>query len=467
MSRAQAIARAERLFDDGTFFADLARRVAIPSTAQENDKRPFLRAYLADEIGPTLAAMGFHWTLHDNPEPGGGPFLIGERIEDPALPTVLSYGHGDVVRGQEGDWRDGLDPWSLQAEGERWYGRGTADNKGQHSVNLAALQAVLAVRGRLGFNCKLLFEMSEEIGSIGLAAFAAAQSESLRADLLLASDGPRLRPERPTVFLGTRGAFNFELEVDLRPGAHHSGNWGGLIANAGVRMSQALASLVGPRGEILVPALKPAAIPAAVRAAIADCEIDGGADAPEIDHRWGEPGLSPAERVFAWNSLEVLAFTCGRPDKVVNAIPPSAHAWCQIRFTVDTDPGSFLPALRQHLDAAGFADVSVRSSGLLMQATRLSPDHPAARWAAASIADTVGQAPAVVPSLGGSLPNDVFADILDLPTVWVPHSYSGCAQHAVNEHALAPLLRQGLAIMAGLFWDLGERPPALAATAGT
>jgi len=464
MTRAQAIAQAEGRFDDGTFFADLARRVAIPSTAQEPDKRPYLDAYLTDEIGPTVAAMGFDWKRHDNPDPGGGPFLVAQRIEDPALPTMLCYGHGDVVRGQEEDWRDGLNPWHLTAEGDRWYGRGTADNKGQHSINLAALQAVLAVRGRLGFNCKLLVEMSEEVGSLGLAEFASSNRDALAADLLLASDGPRLQPEQPTLFLGTRGAFNFELDVDLRPGAHHSGNWGGLIANAGVRLSQALASLVGPRGEILVPALKPAEIPAAVREALAGVTIDGGADAPEIDRGWGEPGLTPPERVFAWNSLEILSFTCGNPAKVVNAIPPSAHAWCQIRFTVDTDPASFLPALRRHLDAAGFADVSVRSSGLLMQATRLSPDHPWARWASDSVAHTLGRPPVVVPSLGGSLPNDVFADILDLPTVWVPHSYSGCSQHAADEHALTPILRQGLAMMAGLFWDLGSGDAALPTT---
>ena len=62
----------------------------------------------------------------------------------------------------------------------------------------------------------------------------------------------------------------------------------------------------------------------------------------------------------------------------------------------------------------------------------------------------------VLPNLGGSLPNDVFADILGLPTIWVPHSYPGCSQHAPDEHLLAPVAREGLAIMAGLFWDLAE-----------
>ena len=94
-------------------------------------------------------------------------------------------------------------------------------------------------------------------------------------------------------------------------------------------------------------------------------------------------------------------------------------------------------------------------------ATRLSPDNAWARWAAASIERSTGQRPALLPNLGGSLPNDIFADLLGLPTLWVPHSYPACAQHAPNEHLLGSVAREGLAIMAGLFWDLGDQGAAL------
>ena len=77
-------------------------------------------------------------------------------------------------------------------------------------------------------------------------------------------------------------------------------------------------------------------------------------------------------------------------------------------------------------------------------------------WAQSSIERSAGQRPDLLPNLAGSLPNDVFADLLGLPTLWVPHSYPACAQHAPNEHLLAPLAREGLQIMAGLYWDLGE-----------
>jgi len=456
MSRAEAVAGAERYFDEGGFFAELARRVAYRSTSQEADRRP-LDAYLAEEMAPSLGALGYVCQVLENPAPKGGPFLIARRHEGDGLPTVLTYGHGDVVRGLEPEWADGLDPWTLTRRGERWYGRGTADNKGQHTINQAALRAVLAVRGRLGFNSTVFLEMSEEIGSPGLHAFAAANRRALAADLLLASDGPRLAPDRPTLFMGSRGVMNFELEADFRAGGHHSGNWGGLLANPGTVLAHAIASLVGPRGEIRVAALRPEPLPNSIRAALAGLEVDGGADGPAVDPDWGEPGLTPAERVFGWPTLEVLAFKTGNPERPVNAVPPSARATCQIRFTAGMRPDRFLPAIRAHLDRAGFATVAVRQSAQeVMQATRLLPDHPWVEWAAASIERTTGRPPVRLPNLGGSLPNDVFMEILGMPTVWVPHSYAACSQHAPNEHLLAPLAREALAIMAGLFWDLGE-----------
>src|SRR5580692_5054384 len=215
MTRAAAIAASEAYFDEGGFAAVLARRVAIPTESQVEARAPELGAYLGSEIAPTLARLGFESRIFDNPV-RGGPILIAERREADAATTVLGYGHGDVIRGLEPQWREGLSPWQLTRRGDRLYGRGTADNKGQHSINLAAMECVLKTRGRLGFNSILLLETGEEIGSPGLREICRKQKSRLAADVLIASDGPRLAPERPTIFLGARGAMNFDLVVDLR-----------------------------------------------------------------------------------------------------------------------------------------------------------------------------------------------------------------------------------------------------------
>jgi acetylornithine deacetylase/succinyl-diaminopimelate desuccinylase-like protein len=343
-------------------------------------------------------------------------------------------------------------------KGEKIFGRGTADNKGQHTINLAALETVLKARGRLGFNVKLLLETGEEVGSPGLKAFCEKEREALRADVFIASDGPRLQPQRPTLFLGSRGAFNFDMVAEFRKGGHHSGNWGGLLANPGIVLAHAIASISDKRGAIRVPEWRPKSLTKEIRQVLKDLVVEGGEDGPTIDEDWGEPGLIPSERVFGWCSFEVLAFVTGNPDRPVNAIPPRASAHCQLRYVVGIDPADILPALRRHLDREGFPGVALSPSREgFFPATRLDPGHPWVKWAEASIARTTGAKPAILPNLGGSLPNDVFADTLGLPTVWIPHSYAACSQHAPNEHLLAPVARDGLRIMTGLFWDLGER----------
>ena len=461
MSRAEAIALAESSFDTGAFFRTLAQRVACRTESQNADRAPELQAYLAAQIAPALTALGFSSTIHDNPVPGAPPLLTALRLEDPALPTVLFYGHGDVVRGHEGQWAEGRDPWTLTDTGDRWYGRGAADNKAQHSINLAAIEAVIAARGgRLGFNAKWLVEMGEETGSPGLAEFCAAERKRLAADALIASDGPRLRADRPTVFLGSRGVANFDLVLTCREGGHHSGNWGGLLRNPGTVLANAVASLVDGRGVIRVQGLRPPPLPAAVRAALADITVGGGPGDPAVDPGWGEPGLTSPERVFGWNALEVLALGCGNPAQPVNAIPPAARATLQLRFVVGTEAHRLREFVLDHLQAQGFGDITV-SEPVVMAATRLDPDNAWVRLAMASLEASTGIKPALLPNLGGSLPNDVFADILGLPTVWVPHSYPACSQHAPNEHVLPALMRQGLGVTAALLWEVGEQAASL------
>lgn len=457
MTAQQAVQQATAYFDSGEFQRILARRVAWQTESQRDDRDAALQDYLQQEIAPQLQALGFTLQLIDNPHAAGRPFLVAVRMEDPALPTLLSYGHGDVVFGDDENWRSGLSPWQLTEEGDRWYGRGSADNKGQHCVNLAALEQVYQARGgRLGFNCKWLFEMGEEISSPGLAQLCQQQAELLQADLFIASDGPRLNAVRPTLFLGSRGAVNFRLTINARDNAYHSGNWGGLLSNPGTRLASAIATLVDAQGVLQVEALRPDSLTPQVRAILSDIEVGGMPGDPAIDTNWGEPGLTPAERLYGWNTLEVLSFLTGNPARPMNAIPGSATAVCQLRFVVGTDWQRLAQHVSAHLAQHGFHDVEVeflRGS----PATRLDPDDPLVHWVLNSMAATSGKKPALLPNLGGSLPNEVFAEILGLPTLWVPHSYPACGQHGVNEHMLKSIAREGLQIMTQLLWELGEQ----------
>lgn len=456
MTRAQAIAHAQDYFDTGAFKRDLARLIAMPTESQNPDRAPVLVDYLDSEMRPLFESLGFECRILTHPK-AKGPFLFAQRIEDENLPTIFGYGHGDVIRGLDAQWSEGLSPWTLTERGDRWYGRGVVDNKGQHVININALRAVLESRGKLGFNAKYLIEMGEESGSPGLRELCADEAELFRSDVLIASDGPRLNAERPTVFLGARGVITFDLQIVAREGGHHSGNWGGILSDPAIQLAHAIASITSPTGQIRIHEWVPKELPRPVREAVADCVVDGGPDGPRIDPDWGEPGLSPAEQVFGWCSFDVLAMKAGVPETPVNAVPPSAWARVALRFVVGIDPRNVVPAMRRHLDRHGFPMVEIIMPGAeRFGATRLDPEDPWVAFALDSIARSTNKKPALLPNLGGSLPNDIFAEILGLRTIWVPHSYPGCSQHAPDEHMPIAIAREALGLMAGLYWDIGS-----------
>ncbi|MBF9235415.1 M20 family metallopeptidase [Microvirga alba] len=460
MTRESAIHYAEDLVDSGTFKTGLARLIAMPTESQNPGRSEVLEEYLANGIRPMLEELGFTCTRLTHPS-AEAPFLFAERIEGDQLPTILGYGHGDVVRGLDASWTPGLSPWVLTEVDEKCYGRGVVDNKGQHAINIAALKSVLETRGKLGFNAKFLIEMGEEVGSPGLRELCAQHRSLFMADALIASDGPRLARELPTLFLGTRGAATFDLTIDARSGGHHSGNWGGLLSDPAIQLAHAISTIVSPTGRILIDAWVPRDIPASVRRALSECVVDGGSDGPSIDPDWGEPGLSRAEQVFGWCSFDVLAMEAGDPATPVNAVPPRAWARCQLRFVVGINPDDIMPALRRHLDRHGFNMVAVTDVDGISHATRLDPEDEWVQFTARSIERTSQRKPVILPNLGGTLPNDIFAEVLGLRTIWVPHSYPGCSQHGPDEHLPLDILRDGLRLMTGIYWDLGEMRDAI------
>ncbi len=455
--RAQSLAA--DYWDSGAFLDNLCALVALPSESQNPAAGAELRRYLEQGLSPYLQEPRFEVRILDNPESGGGPFLVATRHEGPDLPTVLVYGHGDVVNGNPEEWRAGLDPWMVTVEGDRVYGRGTADNKGQHLIALKALALAAAARGgNLGFNAKVIIETGEERGSIGLARFLERHRELLAADVFIGVDGPRQCFSRPEIRLGNRGVVVFDLVTALRDGSHHSGHWGGVLADPGVLLAHAIAAVVSSDGRIRVPEWLPETIPASVREACRAMIADPIPGMPDEDAGWGEPGMNRLERTHIWSSVTVQTLLAGNPARPMNAVPPEARARVEIRHTVDADPEGFLPALRRRLDGVGLTRVDVVpiADEVPFPAHRTDPGDPWVRRVV-SLLETASNGPVnVVPCSSGSDPGGLFARILGLPVIWMPHSYAGCRQHGPDEHALGSLLRRGLIDMTVLFCHLGD-----------
>ena len=107
----------------------------------------------------------------------------------------------------------------------------------------------------------------------------------------------------------------------MSPSLSPARDWGGVLANPATLLAHAWASMVDAHGRILVPELRPQGVPADVRAVLRDVPMGGAPDDPRLDADWGEPGLSPIERLVAWNTLEILAMESGAPARPINAIP--------------------------------------------------------------------------------------------------------------------------------------------------
>jgi acetylornithine deacetylase/succinyl-diaminopimelate desuccinylase-like protein len=456
-TREGAIARVQGAFDGGDYLEKLRRLVAVPTESQLPDSGPSLHRYCAETMPALMAGMGFDHRVLANPRAGRGPVFVATRIEDPALPTVLVYGHGDVVRGLAPKWSEGMDPWQVTLRGDRWYGRGTVDNKGQHLIAIEALRHVIAERGRLGFNAKVLVETGEEQGSPGLRDLLVAERAALAADVFIGLDGPRQTTFMPEVKLGARGGVAFDLVVHLRDHAHHSGHWGGVLVDPAFVLAHALSTIVDRQGRILVEGWMPKEIPPAVKRAIDGLVFEAIPGLPEADPGWGEPGLTTGQKIFGWTGVIVLAQVTGHPDAPTNAVQGEARARLQVRHTADIRGAEIVPALRRHLDARGFPEVQVIPvlERDMFGASRTDPENPWVATVVESLTRTAGRAPNLIPNSSGSNPSDMFQEELGLPVIWIPNSYAGCNQHGPDEHALAPLLREGLGLMAGLWWDIG------------
>ena len=226
------------------FVERLAGWVRTPSVSATGQGMPAAAGHARDLV----AAAGLEAAVA---ETAGWPLVLGHRAGPPGAPTVLVYGHYDVQP------PDPLDAWTSppfepEVRDGRLYGRGAADNKGQHLAQLLAIESLLATRGELPCTVKVLLDGEEEIGSPNLAAFAAGQRERLAADLVVWSDGPVDPGGGWRLVFGVRGIASFELRARGANRSLHSGNWGGVAPNPLWTLVHLLASMRDDQGRITV-----------------------------------------------------------------------------------------------------------------------------------------------------------------------------------------------------------------------
>ena len=389
-------------------------------------------------------------------ETAGWPALIGRTPGPAGTPHVLIYGHYDVQPvGPLADWTS--PPFTPEMRAGRLYGRGTGDNKGQHLAHLLALRALRAVTGNLPCRVTVLLDGEEETGSAHLADVVRDCLHEAPPDLVVWSDGPVHESGRPTLALGVRGIVIFELRARGATSALHSGNWGGIAPNPAWELVQLLASMRAPDGTILVDGFADGVPPlsAGEQAALRRLPVDPASVLASIGARAMEPpeSLGYHER-FTAPTLTINSLSCEDAGDHRTVIPSVAVARCDVRLVGGQRVADVTEALRRHVAAhAPHVEFVVRGS---MEPSRTLPESAYTGAILTAMAETLGEEPLIVPTLGGSLPIAALGDGLDRPCYGVPLANVDEANHAPNENFELDRFRRGIVTAAAIQCEIAK-----------
>ena len=374
----------------------------------------------------------------------GYPVVYGERIVDPALPTVLVYGHYDVQP------PDPLDLWTspafepvirkteLHPEGAI-FARGACDDKGQMFMHIKALEAMVQA-GDQPVNLKFIIEGEEEVGSDHLEDFLVQNQELLAADVVLISDTGIIANDIPSITTGLRGLCYTEVKVTGPNRDLHSGLYGGAAPNPINILCDMVASLKDDQQRITVPGFYDKVIELSTeeRAAMAEApfsEEDYKASIG-IGDTEGEKDYSAPERMSIRPTLDVNGIWGGYTGEGAKTVIASeASAKISMRLVPDQDPDEITALFKAHFESlcpkSCKVDVTVMQGGY----PAVTPiDHPGYLAASAAMEATFGRKP--VPFRGGgSIPIVThFESILGLKTVLMGFGLDSDAIHSPDEH---------------------------------
>ncbi len=371
-------------------------------------------------------------------ETGGHPIVVGERIEDPKLPTIVIYGHYDVQPGDPLDlWK--TSPFEPIVRDGRMLGRGSADDKGQIVIHLAALEALLSTRGKLPVNVKYLFEGEEESSSVNLERWMAANPERCSADAVIISDSGFFEGNLPALTVGLRGITYMQVDVRNSEVDLHSGSYGGSVINPANALAAMIASLHDENRHITVPGFYDDVVELGPedRAAFAALPFDESAYLANIaaGAPQGESGYSTVERRGGRPTLDVNGIWGGfTGDGSKTIIPAHAHAKISCRLVMAQDPAKIALQVEAALKAAAPRGLQVEVKNLGNGYPFLTPlGDPYLKAAAGALKETFGADPLYIRE-GGSIPiAALFQRELSLPVVLLGFTPPDDNAHAPNE----------------------------------
>ena len=342
------------------FLAELFDWLRIPSVSADSKLKGDVRK-AAEFVQQKLKDAGA-----DNVEiceTKGHPIVYGEKMLDPALPTVLVYGHYDVQP------PDPLDLWNSPPfepviKDGNIYARGACDDKGQVYMHVKAFEAMMKLN-QLACNVKFMIEGEEEVGSDNLGTFVKANKEKLKADVILISDTSLISLDQPSITVGLRGLSYMEVELTGPNRDLHSGVYGGAVANPVNVLSKMIASLHDDNGHVTIPGFYDRAIELSndERKELNKAPFDLEEYKKElgIEEIMGEKGYTTLERTGTRPTLDVNGIWGGYTGEGAKTVlPAKAHAKISMRLVPNQNPQEISDLFTKHIISIAPKSVKVK-----------------------------------------------------------------------------------------------------------
>lgn len=390
----------------------------------------------------------------------GHPVVFGQKITDPAKPTVLVYGHYDVMPVDPiAEWA--APPFEPYIKDGKIFARGSADDKGQLFMQVKAFELLL-VQGTLPCNVKFMIEGEEEMGSPALGAWCKENKDMLAADIILVSDTSMIAMDVPSITVGLRGLAYMEVEV-TGPGKDlHSGLYGGAVANPANILAKIIASLHDENNHINIPGFYDDVLEIALDErsdmARAPFSLDEYRKKIEIEEEWGEKGYTVNERTGIRPALDVNGIWGGYTGEGSKTVLPSkATAKISMRLVPNQHPDKISELFKKHIQKIAPPTVKVKVVALHGGIPYVSPvDTPAYRAASRAYESTYGKIPIPVRS-GGSIPIiSTFEQVLGIKSILMGFGLDTDSAHSPNENYHLECFRNGIETIAkwyGFYMD--------------
>ena len=368
----------------------------------------------------------------------GNPVVYGEKMINPNAPTVLVYGHYDVMPvDPEELWH--TKPFEPVIKDGKIWARGADDDKGQSFMHAKAFE-YLVKTGQLTCNVKFMLEGEEEIGSTSLYGFCEKHKEMLKSDIILVSDTSMIATDTPSITVGLRGLTYLEVEVKGPNADLHSGIFGGAVANPINILCQMIASLTDERNRITIPGFYDDVL------VVSDEERALMAQAPfnledykkslDIEEVHGEEGYTTIERTGIRPTLDVCGIWGGYTGEGSKTVLPSeAHAKVSMRLVPNQNSQKIAELFQKHFEAMAPKCVKVKVTPCHGGEAYVSPiDMPAYKAAEKAYETTFGKRPIPTRS-GGSIPIIAgFEKILGVKSILMGFGLGSDAIHSPNEN---------------------------------